>query len=193
MLTNQLSLCVIAVDWSGYPSQEHHVLRASLICDGRSISLLSWVVPSKKQQNSMIQKAFLDALAGAVNPQARVLMQDPRMPGSGMSNHSAGILSVVSEVIANSGWTKKASTGSGGRNYPPVTNLHIWDRGRWPVQNMPVVTVIFICIKRKSKGDRINVHVAGYHATRRNETDVQQPKNRGLFSAVQMTLSRVKS
>ena len=74
MLTGRLSLCVIAVDWSGYPSQEHHVLRASLICDGRSIPLLSWVVPSEKQQNAQIQKDFLDALAGAVNPQARVVV-----------------------------------------------------------------------------------------------------------------------
>ncbi|HHL2713287.1 TPA: IS4 family transposase [Yersinia enterocolitica] len=74
MLTRQLSLCVIAVDWSGYPSQEYHVLRASLICDGRSIPLLSWIVPSEKQQNSQIQKGFLDALADAVNPQARVFI-----------------------------------------------------------------------------------------------------------------------
>jgi Transposase DDE domain len=74
MLTRQLSLCVIAVDWSGYPSQEHHVLRASLICDGRSIPLLSWIVPSEKQQNSQIQKGFLDTLADAVNPQARVFI-----------------------------------------------------------------------------------------------------------------------
>ena len=74
MLTNRLSLCVIAVDWSGYPSQEYHVLRASLICDGRSIPLLSWIVPSEKQQNAQIQKAFLDALASAVNPKARVLI-----------------------------------------------------------------------------------------------------------------------
>ncbi|MGT8741397.1 IS4 family transposase [Klebsiella oxytoca] len=74
MLTNRLSLCVIAVDWSGYPSQEYHVLRASLICDGRSIPLLSWIVPSEKQQNAQIQQAFLDALATAVNPQARVII-----------------------------------------------------------------------------------------------------------------------
>lgn len=74
MLTSQLSLCIIAVDWSGYPSQENHVLRASLICDGRSIPLLSWVVPSKKQQNAQIQKDFLNALASAVNPQARVII-----------------------------------------------------------------------------------------------------------------------
>lgn len=64
MLTQKLLLCVIAVDWSGYPSQEYHVLRASLLCDGRSFPLLSWIVPSEKQQNSQIQKAFPDALAG---------------------------------------------------------------------------------------------------------------------------------
>lgn len=74
MLTSQLSLCVIAVDWSGYPSQEHHVLRASLLCDGRSIPLLSWIVPSEKQQNSPIQKDFLGALSSAVNRQARVII-----------------------------------------------------------------------------------------------------------------------
>ncbi|MEB7742661.1 IS4 family transposase, partial [Escherichia coli] len=74
MLTSQLSLCVIAVDWSGYPSQEHHVLRASLLCDGRSLPLLSWIVPSEKQQNSQIQKNFLDAFAEAVNPVARVII-----------------------------------------------------------------------------------------------------------------------
>ncbi|EBS4412910.1 IS4 family transposase [Salmonella enterica subsp. enterica serovar Infantis] len=74
MLTSQLSLCVIAVDWSGYPSQEYHVLRASLLCDGRSLPLLSWIVPSEKQQNAKIQNAFLDALADAVNPDARVFI-----------------------------------------------------------------------------------------------------------------------
>ncbi len=74
MLTNRLSLCVIAVDWSGYPSQEYHVLRASLICDGRSITLLSWIVPSEKQQNAKVQQAFLNTLFEAVNPKARVII-----------------------------------------------------------------------------------------------------------------------
>ena len=86
MLTNRLSLCVIAVDWSGYPSQEYHVLRASLICDGRSIPLLSWIVPSEKQQNSKVQQAFLNTLFEAVNPKARVIIvtdEGSRMTGSG--------------------------------------------------------------------------------------------------------------
>ena len=50
------------------------MLRASLLCDGRSLPLLSWIVPSEKQQNSQIQKNFLDALAEAVNPVARVII-----------------------------------------------------------------------------------------------------------------------
>ncbi|UNK27453.1 IS4 family transposase [Serratia plymuthica] len=74
LLTQRLSWCVIAVDWSGYPSQEYHVLRASLICDGRSIPLLSQIVPSAKQQNAQVQKAFLDALAGAIAPDIRVMI-----------------------------------------------------------------------------------------------------------------------
>lgn len=74
MLTRQLSLCVIAVDWSGYPSQEHHVLRASLLCDGRSIPLLSRVVPSEKQNNQLIQHDFLDSLAQSLPPDARVII-----------------------------------------------------------------------------------------------------------------------
>lgn len=74
MLTRHLSLCVIAVDWSGYPTKEWHLLRASLLCDGRSIPLLSKVVPCELQQNAQVQKAFLDELAGAVNPEARVII-----------------------------------------------------------------------------------------------------------------------
>lgn len=74
MLTNNLSLCVIAVDWSGYPSQEYHVLRASLICDGRSIPLLSQIVPSSQQNNSEIQKEFLNALTEMIKPEAKVVV-----------------------------------------------------------------------------------------------------------------------
>lgn len=71
LLTQRLSLCVIDVDWSGYPSQEYHVLRACLFCDGRSIPLLSQIVPSAKQHNSQIQKAFLNSLAQAITPKTR--------------------------------------------------------------------------------------------------------------------------
>ncbi|MBS9424558.1 IS4 family transposase [Photorhabdus caribbeanensis] len=74
MTTRQLPLCVISVDWSGYPSQEYHVLRASLLCAGRAIPLLSWVVSSEKQNNTLIQNQFLDSLVKAVSSDARVII-----------------------------------------------------------------------------------------------------------------------
>lgn len=74
MLTKHLSLCVIAVDWSSYPTKDFHILRASLICDGRSIPLLSQVVPCAMQQNSDIQNEFLDVLSGSINPASRVII-----------------------------------------------------------------------------------------------------------------------
>ncbi|HCB4958110.1 TPA: IS4/IS5 family transposase, partial [Salmonella enterica subsp. enterica serovar Bredeney] len=74
LLTRDLTLCVIAVDWSGYPSQAFHVLRASLVCDGRSIPLLSQVVPLSRQQHAQVHKDFLDALAAAISPDKKVVI-----------------------------------------------------------------------------------------------------------------------
>jgi hypothetical protein len=74
LLTRDLTLCVIAVDWSGYPSQAFHVLRASLVCDGRSIPLLSQVVPSSRQQHAQVHKDFLNALAAAISPDKKVII-----------------------------------------------------------------------------------------------------------------------
>ncbi|MBX9477114.1 IS4 family transposase [Yersinia enterocolitica] len=74
LLTRRLPWCVIAVDWSGYPSQAFHVLRASLICDGRSIPLMSQIVPSHNQQNALIQKEFLNSIATAIAPDKKVLI-----------------------------------------------------------------------------------------------------------------------
>lgn len=74
LLTQRLSWCVIVIDWSGYPSQEFHVLRASLICDGRSIPLMSQIVHSSKQQNPLIQKEFLNALADSIPSPKRVVI-----------------------------------------------------------------------------------------------------------------------
>ncbi|EIQ30897.1 putative transposase [Shigella boydii 965-58] len=43
-------------------------------CDGRSIPLLSKVVPSEKQNNPLIQHDFLDSLAQSLPPDARVII-----------------------------------------------------------------------------------------------------------------------
>ncbi|ECF2367201.1 hypothetical protein E1890_21405 [Salmonella enterica subsp. enterica serovar Mountpleasant] len=64
----------MAVDWSSYPTKDFHILRASLIWDGRSIPLLSQVIPCVMQQNSDIQNEFLDVLSGSINPASWVII-----------------------------------------------------------------------------------------------------------------------
>lgn len=98
MMTNKLSWCVIAVDWSGYPFQEYHVLRASLLCDGRSIPLMSQVFPSKKITRRW-KSLFWMRFPGPFLPGLvllLLLMLVFKVHGSVISNHRDGILLVVS-------------------------------------------------------------------------------------------------
>lgn len=65
-ITSLMPFCVIAVDWTGWHDKNWHLLRASLICDGRSLPLMSVVVPAEMAQNSQVQCAFLDRLHAAI-------------------------------------------------------------------------------------------------------------------------------
>lgn len=65
-ITSLVPFCVIAVDWTGWHDKNWHLLRASLICNGRSLPLMSEVVPADLAQNSQIQCAFLDRLHAAI-------------------------------------------------------------------------------------------------------------------------------
>lgn len=65
-ITASLPFCVIAVDWTGWHDRRWHLLRASLICDGRAIPLMSEVVSAELAQNSAVQCAFLDRLHAAI-------------------------------------------------------------------------------------------------------------------------------
>lgn len=65
-ITSLMPFCIIAVDWTGWPDRHCHLLRASLICDGRSLPLMSEVVPEELAQNSQVQCDFLDRLHAAI-------------------------------------------------------------------------------------------------------------------------------
>ena len=61
---------IILVDWTGLPNShkmteegEHCALRASLIAEGRSITLYEEVHPKKKEGNPVVHQAFLKNLA----------------------------------------------------------------------------------------------------------------------------------
>lgn len=73
-LTHSLPFCVIAVDWSGYPSAELSVLRASLLCDSRAIPLMSKVISSRFQNNSTVQNDFLEQMAAAIGNDKQVII-----------------------------------------------------------------------------------------------------------------------
>lgn len=60
---------VILVDWSGVPNSkrtsedgEHSLLRASLIAEGRSLTLYEEVHPKKKENNAVVHQSFLKKL-----------------------------------------------------------------------------------------------------------------------------------
>ena len=61
-----MPFCVIAVDWTGWHDRNWHLLRASLLCNGRSLPLMSEVVPAELAQNSDVQCRFLDRLHDAI-------------------------------------------------------------------------------------------------------------------------------
>lgn len=62
----------IAVDWSGCCSNEHFLLRASLLYDGRSIPVYNEVHPADKQEDEKVHMAFLDKLHTIIPKESKV-------------------------------------------------------------------------------------------------------------------------
>ena len=65
-ITSLMPFCIIAVDWTGWHDKNGHLLRASLVCNGRALPLMSEVVPARLAQNSEVQCSFLDRLHAAI-------------------------------------------------------------------------------------------------------------------------------
>lgn len=72
-ITSLMPFCVIAVDWTGWHDKNWHLLRASLVCNGRSLPLMSEVVSAELAQNSHVQCCFLDRLHAAI-PAGKTVM-----------------------------------------------------------------------------------------------------------------------
>jgi len=63
-----LETIVLAVDWSGCCSPDYHVLRASLLYEGRSIPVYNVVVPEALQESTAVHDAFLETLKRRIVP-----------------------------------------------------------------------------------------------------------------------------
>jgi hypothetical protein len=61
-IISSLPTLAIAVDWSGACGHEYHLLRASLLVDGRSIVILNMIVEQKHLDTQATNNLFLDEL-----------------------------------------------------------------------------------------------------------------------------------
>lgn len=83
----------ILVDWSSLVSHESHVLRASLVMDGRSITLYQEAHPEKQLGNYKVHKQFLRRLASILPMECHpTIITD------------AGFRTEWFELVANQGW-----------------------------------------------------------------------------------------
>lgn len=69
-----MSRAVILIDWSAYHASRFQLLQASLACDGRSLPLMSYVVPSSQTANPEVHEYFLESLAECFTPETHVIV-----------------------------------------------------------------------------------------------------------------------
>ncbi len=102
-----MPFCVIAVDWTGWHDRNWYLLRASPVCNGRSLPLMSGGCPRRLAQNSDVQCRFLDRLHDAILKDKAVTiitwMQASGQTGSGMSASWAGASPAGSGAASASG------------------------------------------------------------------------------------------
>lgn len=67
-----LPYLIIAVDWSGCCGSDYHLLRASLLVDGRSVTLYNMVVEEKNKETRETHSNFLSHLTKVINGHPRV-------------------------------------------------------------------------------------------------------------------------
>jgi hypothetical protein len=73
-ITYNMPRVVILIDWSGYHTSGFQLLRASLACDGRSLPLMSCVVPSSQLAKPDVHERFLSSLAKCFRVETEVIV-----------------------------------------------------------------------------------------------------------------------
>ncbi|ELX9873586.1 transposase [Escherichia coli] len=151
-ITRNMPRVVILIDWSGYHSADFQLLRASLVCDGRSLPLMSYVVPLSQLGNPDIHARFLDSLSLCFSEKTEVII----ISDAGFQGHWF-------RQIRSHGWMYVCRV-PGAQYYKineewekPPAHLFIWVMGCWDVTNEPGMKGIFIFIKAEQKDASLNV------------------------------------
>jgi hypothetical protein len=83
----------LIVDWSGCCQKELHMLRASMVHDGRSITIYNEIHPQEKVGNNIVHKKFLANLKKLIPSNSRVIVMT-----------DAGFLTPWFKAVKNNGW-----------------------------------------------------------------------------------------
>ena len=113
-----MSRAVILIDWSAYHASRFQLLQASLACDGRSLPLMSYVVPSSQTANPEVHEYFLESLAECFTPETHVIViTDAGFQGGWFQQVSSRGWTYICRVLGNhyynvgDGWEKVINSG----------------------------------------------------------------------------------
>lgn len=118
-ITLGMSRAVILIDWSAYHASRFQLLRASLACDGRSLPLMSCVVPSSQTANPEVHERFLASLSECFTPETDVIViTDAGFQGRWFQQVSSRGWTYICRVLGNhyynvgDGWEKVLDSGT---------------------------------------------------------------------------------
>lgn len=118
-ITRGMSRVVILIDWSAYHASRFQLLRASLACDGRSLPLMSCVVPSSQTANADVHERFLESLAECFSPGTDVIViTDAGFQGRWFQQIRSRGWTYICRVLGNhyynigDGWEKVSDSGT---------------------------------------------------------------------------------
>lgn len=113
-----MSRAVILIDWSAYHASRFQPLRTSLACDGRSLLLMSCVVPLSQTANAEVHERFLESLAECFTPETKVIViTDAGFKGRWFQQVSSSGWTYICRVLGNQyynvgdGWEKVLESG----------------------------------------------------------------------------------
>jgi len=115
----------ILIDWSSYHREDFQLLRASLACDGRSLPLMSKVVPKSLQGNPDVHEQFFSLLSCCFSPGTEVIIiADSGFHGRWFRQISQRGWSFISRIQGNhyyginDNWEKVSESGNKATDKP---------------------------------------------------------------------------
>lgn len=159
-----MSRTVILVDWSGSHFADFQLLRTSLACEGRSLPLMSYVVPSSPLGNPDIHAHSLDSLFRSFSSETEVLIvADACFQGGGFRQIRSHGCMYICRVLGtqyyktNGAWEKVTKIIDKASCTPVYLGNGLLGRDK----SVPSIKGIFIFIKAGQKGASLNVRKTG--------------------------------